>query len=249
MVLIANTLLRRVEFGIWLSNTTDKFEISLGCASWDFKFVSGVWAKFQIPFSAEACLLLTPRHLWNLTKICGVWLQICGVWAKHHRFWKICGVWIKHHRFWIKFHRFWVDDLGGVWQLKIIVFYQRSFAIWIPWTVAFPCLTQPASKPFNFNQNHPESIFFSLSKYLKIIFGIKWELNCDQLKNETVAFPSLTHPASKPFNWHQHHPEKLIVMWILDTWCHQNIVKVSSTFGIRVLWKMIFKQWHLDHLF
>ena len=33
VVLIANTLLRRVEFGIWLSNTTEKFEISLGFAS------------------------------------------------------------------------------------------------------------------------------------------------------------------------------------------------------------------------
>ena len=56
VVLIANTLLRRVEFGIWLSNTTEKFEISLGFASWDFKFFCGVWAKFQIPLSAEACL-------------------------------------------------------------------------------------------------------------------------------------------------------------------------------------------------
>ena len=28
-----NILLRRVEFGIWLSNTTEKFEISLGFAS------------------------------------------------------------------------------------------------------------------------------------------------------------------------------------------------------------------------
>ena len=40
VVLIANTLLRRVEFGIWLSNTTEKFEISLGFASSDFKFHS-----------------------------------------------------------------------------------------------------------------------------------------------------------------------------------------------------------------
>ena len=38
VVLIANTPLRRVEFGIWLSNPTEKFEISLGCASWDFNF-------------------------------------------------------------------------------------------------------------------------------------------------------------------------------------------------------------------
>ena len=55
VVLIINILLRRVEFGIWLSNTTEKFEISLGFASWNFKFFCGVWAKFQIPLSAEGC--------------------------------------------------------------------------------------------------------------------------------------------------------------------------------------------------
>ena len=73
-------LLRRVEFG---SNTTEKFKISRGATEWDFKFFCGVWKpKFQIPLSAEACLQLTPRHLWN-------WTKICGVWVKHHSFFKI----------------------------------------------------------------------------------------------------------------------------------------------------------------
>ena len=52
VVLIINILLRRVEFGIWLSNTTEKFEISLGFASWNFKFFCGVWkpnSKFHCP--------------------------------------------------------------------------------------------------------------------------------------------------------------------------------------------------------
>ena len=36
VVLIINILLRRVEFGIWLSNTTEKFEISRGEAEWNY---------------------------------------------------------------------------------------------------------------------------------------------------------------------------------------------------------------------
>ena len=62
VVLIINILLRRVEFGIWLSNTTEKFEISLGFASWNFKFVYGIWAKFQIPLSAKGCFCLKNRY-------------------------------------------------------------------------------------------------------------------------------------------------------------------------------------------
>ena len=62
-----NILLRRVEFGIWLKhhrkiwNFTRRSRVKFQIFLWCLK------AKFQIPLSAEGCLLLTPRHLWNLT--------------------------------------------------------------------------------------------------------------------------------------------------------------------------------------
>ena len=50
-MLIINTLLWRVEFGIWLSNTTEKFEISLGFASQILRsrmFILIVFSKVEI---------------------------------------------------------------------------------------------------------------------------------------------------------------------------------------------------------
>ena len=48
----ANTLLRRVEFGIWLKHHTPREISNLS-----------VVFESQIPLSAEACLRLTPQHL------------------------------------------------------------------------------------------------------------------------------------------------------------------------------------------
>ena len=103
-----NILLRRVEFGIWLKhhrkiwNFTRRSRVKFQIFLWCLK------AKFQIPLSAEGCLLLTPRHLWNLTKI-------CGVWAKFSQILKICENLAQTPQILVKFHRFWVVISGGEW--------------------------------------------------------------------------------------------------------------------------------------
>ena len=69
-----NILLRRVEFGIWLSNIPEKFEIEI--------FLWCLKAKFQIPLSAEGCLasaaalevMLSLTHL--LTYILTDWVSV-----------------------------------------------------------------------------------------------------------------------------------------------------------------------------
>ena len=97
-----------MEFGIWLKhhrkiwNFTRRSRVKFQIFLWCLK------AKFQIPLSAEGCLLLTPRHLWNLTKI-------CGVWAKFSQILKICENLAQTPQILVKFHRFWVVISGGEW--------------------------------------------------------------------------------------------------------------------------------------
>ena len=107
-----NILLRRVEFGIWLKhhrkiwNFTRRSRVKFQIFLWCLK------AKFQIPLSAEGCLLLTPRHLWNLTKI-------CGVWVKFSQIFKICENLAQTPQILVKFHRFWVVISGGEWCYEL----------------------------------------------------------------------------------------------------------------------------------
>ena len=81
VVIIANTLLQRVEFGIWPSNNTEKFEISLGFASWDFKFFCGVWAKFHSPIQNHPKLLTVFNSflIWSNSSLWRIMIALSSV--------------------------------------------------------------------------------------------------------------------------------------------------------------------------
>ena len=74
------------------------------------------------------------KNLWCLTSTKYWRKKISGVWHKHHRFWQICGVWknlwclAQTPQILIKFHRIWVDDLGGEWC------YERNKTVKWVWT-------------------------------------------------------------------------------------------------------------------
>ena len=64
VVLIANTLLRRVEFGIWLSNTTDKFEINL------------IWFQIFLWGLAQTPQILVKFHRFWADDLGGEWCYV-----------------------------------------------------------------------------------------------------------------------------------------------------------------------------
>ena len=79
-IFTVNTLLQRVEFGIWLKphRKIRKFQEAKPT---EISNLSLVFER-QIPLSTEGCLWLTSQHLlidWKM----------CGIWAKFSRFVKI----------------------------------------------------------------------------------------------------------------------------------------------------------------
>ena len=117
-----NTLLRRVEFGIWpkhhrkIWNLTRRSRVRFQVFLWCLK------AKFQIQLSAEACLRLTPLSTQNYHS------KYVEFEPNSHKFVKICEnlakMWCLSQtpqilsqtpQMLVKFHTFSVDDLGGEW--------------------------------------------------------------------------------------------------------------------------------------
>ena len=87
----ANTLLQRVEFGIWLKSKK---------------------LESQTPNSTHCKSLFAI----NTTLHPKLPLKICGVWAKFSRMWCLSQtpqILSQTPQMLVKFHRFWVDDLGG----------------------------------------------------------------------------------------------------------------------------------------
>ena len=159
-----------MEFEIWLKhdrkiwNFTRRSRVKFQIFLWCLK------AKFQIPLSAEGCLLLTPRHLWNLTKI-------CGVWAKFSQILKICENLTQTPQILVKFHRFWVVISGGEWcyQTNKQITKSYVFNLWCNACMWFN-KTPTCSFPIAASSLHQWKFeeFFSLTPATTRLFGINW---------------------------------------------------------------------------
>ena len=94
--------------GIWLKHHR---QISFFC---------GVWAKFQIPLSAEGCLWLTPQHLFINWKICGIWVVISvGEWCyvpNHFQEW-VRGTKLEENQAMLERLNFWKFSTRQSWGL------------------------------------------------------------------------------------------------------------------------------------
>ena len=89
-----------------------RFQIFLWCLK----------AKFQIPLSAEACLRLTPLSTRNYHSKAvefdpnsHIFFEICENLAKTWCLSQTPQILSQTPQMLVKFHTFWVDDLGGEW--------------------------------------------------------------------------------------------------------------------------------------